>query len=49
MNLGELENVPEGLYNRIYQWVDLDGEGIAGILKELLKQLIVIYYGQKMG
>ena len=27
-----LENLPQGLDNRVYQWVDLDGEGIPGIL-----------------
>jgi RHS repeat-associated protein len=29
-----LENLPEGLDGARYQWVDLDGEGIAGILTE---------------
>lgn len=29
-----LENLPQGLDGSIYQWVDLDGEGISGILTE---------------
>jgi RHS repeat-associated protein len=29
-----LENLPYGLDGSIYQWVDLDGEGISGILTE---------------
>ena len=29
-----LENLPQGLDNRLYRWVDLDGEGISGILTE---------------
>jgi RHS repeat-associated protein len=29
-----LENLPVGLDGRIYQWVDLDGEGLSGILTE---------------
>jgi len=29
-----LENLPTGLDNSRYQWVDLDGEGISGILTE---------------
>ncbi|MBS3775782.1 MAG: insecticidal toxin complex protein, partial [Bacteroidales bacterium] len=29
-----LENLPAGLDGRQYQWVDLDGEGISGILTE---------------
>ena len=29
-----LENLPNGLDGRRYQWVDLDGEGISGILTE---------------
>ncbi len=27
-----LENLPQGLDNQIYKWVDLDGEGVSGIL-----------------
>ncbi len=29
-----LENLPEGLDGKRYQWVDLDGEGLSGILSE---------------
>jgi RHS repeat-associated protein len=29
-----LENLPQGLDNAAYQWVDLDGEGLPGILTE---------------
>ncbi|MBC7839003.1 MAG: toxin, partial [Nitrospiraceae bacterium] len=29
-----LENLPQGLDNSRYQWADLDGEGLAGILTE---------------
>ena len=29
-----LENLPIGLDGTVYQWVDLDGEGIPGILTE---------------
>ena len=28
------ENLPQGIDGRIYQWADLDGEGISGILTE---------------
>jgi hypothetical protein len=31
---GSLENLPEGIDGAAYQWVDLDGEGISGILTE---------------
>ena len=29
-----LENLPQGLDGTRYQWVDLDGEGLSGILTE---------------
>ena len=29
-----LENLPYGLDNGPYQWVDLDGEGLSGVLTE---------------
>lgn len=29
-----LENLPDGLDGALYQWVDLDGEGLSGILSE---------------
>lgn len=29
-----LENLPSGIEGSIYQWVDLDGEGVSGILTE---------------
>lgn len=31
---GSLENLPEGLDGTRYRWIDLDGEGVAGILSE---------------
>ena len=31
---GSLENLPEGLDGSNYQWLDLDGEGISGILAQ---------------
>jgi RHS repeat-associated protein len=29
-----LENLPQGIDGRTYQWIDLDGEGISGVLTE---------------
>lgn len=29
-----LENLPVGLDNRLYRWIDLDGEGLSGLLTE---------------
>ena len=29
-----LENLPSGLYGAAYRWVDLDGEGLSGVLTE---------------
>ena len=34
LDAGSLENLPVGLDGTTYQWVDLDGEGISGILTE---------------
>ena len=34
MDAGSLENLPGGLDGATYQWVDLDGEGVSGILTE---------------
>ncbi|NJP10191.1 MAG: toxin [Leptolyngbyaceae cyanobacterium RU_5_1] len=34
VNRASLENLPEGLDGTRYQWVDLDGEGLSGILTE---------------
>lgn len=34
VDAGSLENLPYGLAGAAYRWVDLDGEGIAGILAE---------------
>lgn len=34
VNVGSLENLPQGLDNSRYQWADLDGEGLSGILTE---------------
>ena len=31
---GSLENLPYGLDGKVYRWVDLDGEGLSGILTE---------------
>ncbi|MEO8157751.1 MAG: SpvB/TcaC N-terminal domain-containing protein, partial [Betaproteobacteria bacterium] len=34
VDAASLENLPQGLDNNRYQWVDLDGEGLSGILTE---------------
>ena len=34
LDAASLENLPDGLDGKRYQWVDLDGEGISGILTE---------------
>jgi RHS repeat-associated protein len=34
VDAGSLENLPVGLDGTTYQWVDLDGEGVSGILTE---------------
>ncbi|MEM9472233.1 MAG: SpvB/TcaC N-terminal domain-containing protein, partial [Pseudomonadota bacterium] len=34
VDAGSLENLPEGLDGADYQWVDLDGEGLSGILSQ---------------
>jgi hypothetical protein len=34
LDAGSLENLPVGLDGTAYQWVDLDGEGVTGILTE---------------
>jgi RHS repeat-associated protein len=34
LDAASLENVPTGLDGKAYRWVDLDGEGIAGILTQ---------------
>jgi RHS repeat-associated protein len=34
VDLASLENLPMGLDGRTYQWVDLDGEGVSGILTD---------------
>ncbi len=34
LDAASLENMPVGLDGRTYQWVDLDGEGVSGILTE---------------
>lgn len=34
LDLPSLENLPHGLDGKTYQWVDLDGEGLSGILTE---------------
>jgi RHS repeat-associated protein len=34
LDAGSLENLPVGLDGTTYQWVDLDGEGVSGLLTE---------------
>ncbi len=34
LDAASLENLPAGLDGKTYQWVDLDGEGVSGILTE---------------
>ena len=34
LDAASLENLPAGLDGSVYQWVDLDGEGVSGILTE---------------
>jgi RHS repeat-associated protein len=34
LDAGSLENLPAGLHSPTYHWVDLDGEGVNGILTE---------------
>jgi RHS repeat-associated protein len=34
LDSGSIENLPTGLDESTYQWVDLDGEGVSGILTE---------------
>jgi RHS repeat-associated protein len=34
LDAGSLENLPAGLDGSTYEWVDLDGEGVSGILTE---------------
>ncbi len=41
-----LQNLPVGLDNSAYQWVDLDGEGVSGILTE---QGNAWYYKENLG
>ena len=41
-----LRNLPEGLDGDCYQWVDLDGEGLTGILTE---QADALYYKRNIG
>ncbi|BCL79065.1 SpvB and TcdB_toxin_midC domain-containing protein [Ktedonobacteria bacterium brp13] len=41
-----LENLPFGLDNKAYQWVDLDGEGVSGILTE---QADTLFYKPNLG
>ena len=44
--LGSLENLPSGVTQSEFQWVDLDGEGISGVLAEFNGAL---YYKQNLG
>ena len=41
-----LENLPAGLDEALYRWLDLDGEGISGILT---KQAGIYYYKSNLG
>ena len=41
-----LENLPGGLDGRRYQWVDLDGEGLSGVLTQ---QGPALYYKRNLG
>ena len=41
-----LENLPQGLDNAFYQWVDLDGEGISGVFSQTGDAL---YYKRNLG
>jgi RHS repeat-associated protein len=46
MDAESLENLPHGLDNAAYQWVDLDGEGLSGILTE---QADAWFYKRNLG
>ena len=46
VNPNNLENLPFGLDNALYQWVDLDGEGISGVLTQ---QGEAWYYKRNLG
>lgn len=46
LDTGSLENLPIGLDGATYQWVDLDGEGVTGILTE---QANVWFYKPNLG
>ncbi len=43
---GNIENAPAGLDNKNYQWIDLFGEGVSGILTE---QADTLYYKNNLG
>jgi RHS repeat-associated protein len=46
VDAASLENLPFGLDNKAYQWVDLDGEGVPGILTE---QADALFYKPNLG
>ncbi|HLG61748.1 MAG TPA: SpvB/TcaC N-terminal domain-containing protein [Ktedonosporobacter sp.] len=46
LDAASLENLPAGLDGRSYRWVDLDGEGVSGILTE---QAGVWFYKPNLG
>src|SRR5262249_1372629 len=46
LDRGSLENLPVGLAGPTYQWVDLDGEGISGVLTD---QAAARYYKTNLG
>jgi RHS repeat-associated protein len=45
VELGSLENLPSGLDGSNYQWLDLDGEGLSGILTQ---QAGALYYKRNL-
>ncbi|MGA9768045.1 MAG: SpvB/TcaC N-terminal domain-containing protein [Blastocatellia bacterium] len=46
LDAGSLENLPAGLDGVNYQWIDLDGDGIAGVLSE---QADAWFYKRNLG
>ncbi len=46
IDAASLENLPYGLDNAVYQWVDLNGEGVSGIL---LEQSSAWFYKPNLG
>jgi RHS repeat-associated protein len=46
LDAGSLENLPAGLDGATYQWIDLDGEGVSGMLTE---QATAWFYKPSLG